>query len=107
MDTVHRGVLPIDRGVRTLSEGRRAKRWAFNIAAFRIGETSALSQQLANIKFCVLLEKSPSETLEMLKKAHGKGSSSSEVLPASMAENKIERTSFCVDSDEVIQNATK
>ncbi|GBL89255.1 hypothetical protein AVEN_225799-1 [Araneus ventricosus] len=31
---------------------------------------SSLEQQ-ANIKFCVLLEKSPSETLEMLKKVHG------------------------------------
>ncbi|GBN59300.1 Putative uncharacterized protein FLJ37770 [Araneus ventricosus] len=28
-------------------------------------------EQRANIKFCVLLEKSPSETLEMLKKAYG------------------------------------
>ncbi|GBO19597.1 hypothetical protein AVEN_28194-1 [Araneus ventricosus] len=28
-------------------------------------------EQSANIKFCVLLEKSPSETLEMLKKAYG------------------------------------
>ncbi|GBL98606.1 hypothetical protein AVEN_19672-1 [Araneus ventricosus] len=28
-------------------------------------------EQRANIQFCVLLEKSPSETLEMLKKAHG------------------------------------
>ncbi|GBO15495.1 Putative uncharacterized protein FLJ37770 [Araneus ventricosus] len=28
-------------------------------------------EQPANIKFCVLLEKSPSETLEMLKKAYG------------------------------------
>ncbi|GBN45923.1 hypothetical protein AVEN_120672-1 [Araneus ventricosus] len=28
-------------------------------------------EQRANIKFCVFLEKSPSETLEMLKKAYG------------------------------------
>ncbi|GBL86737.1 Putative uncharacterized protein FLJ37770 [Araneus ventricosus] len=28
-------------------------------------------EQPANIKFCILLEKSPSETLEMLKKAYG------------------------------------
>ncbi|GBN89471.1 hypothetical protein AVEN_14452-1 [Araneus ventricosus] len=28
-------------------------------------------EQPANIKFCVSLEKSPSETLEMLKKAYG------------------------------------
>ncbi|GBN72787.1 hypothetical protein AVEN_139293-1 [Araneus ventricosus] len=28
-------------------------------------------EQRANFKFCVLLEKSPSETLEMLKKAYG------------------------------------
>ncbi|GBN75500.1 Putative uncharacterized protein FLJ37770 [Araneus ventricosus] len=33
-------------------------------------ETSSLEQR-ANIKFCVLLKKSPAETLEMLKKAYG------------------------------------
>ncbi|GBL63366.1 Putative uncharacterized protein FLJ37770 [Araneus ventricosus] len=30
-------------------------------------------EQPTNIKFCVFLEKSPSETLEMLKKAYGNG----------------------------------
>ncbi|GFT79552.1 hypothetical protein TNCV_1326121 [Trichonephila clavipes] len=44
MDTVQKSVLPIDRGARTLSEGQRWMRCAFNIASFRIGETSILPQ---------------------------------------------------------------
>ncbi|GFW09330.1 hypothetical protein TNCV_4276581 [Trichonephila clavipes] len=52
-------------------------------------------EQRANIKFCVLLEKSP-ETFGMLKKVYGKDSSTRGVLPVSMAESEIEGTSFCV-----------
>ncbi|GFT47826.1 hypothetical protein TNCV_2501811 [Trichonephila clavipes] len=44
MYTVHRSILSIDHGVWTLSEDRRGKRCAFNIAAFRIGETSFYSR---------------------------------------------------------------
>ncbi|GFW15826.1 hypothetical protein TNCV_1545601 [Trichonephila clavipes] len=36
-DTVHRSVFSIDRSVRMFSEGRRGKKWAFNMAASRTG----------------------------------------------------------------------
>ncbi|GFV70639.1 hypothetical protein TNCV_3842201 [Trichonephila clavipes] len=45
MDIVHRRVFFIVRGVRTLSEGRKGKWCAFNLAAFRIGKTPAYPQE--------------------------------------------------------------
>ncbi|GFW01104.1 hypothetical protein TNCV_1763421 [Trichonephila clavipes] len=57
-------------------------------------------EQRANIKLCVLLEQSPYETLEMLKKAYRNNSSIRRFLPISMAEKEIEGTSFFVDSNK-------
>ncbi|GBO37790.1 hypothetical protein AVEN_160081-1 [Araneus ventricosus] len=52
-------------------------------------------EQKANIKFCVLLEKSPSETLEMLKKAYGNGAMKKKRLCTSgiSVSVKVEQTS--------------
>ncbi|GFV73655.1 hypothetical protein TNCV_3200301 [Trichonephila clavipes] len=57
-------------------------------------------EQRAYIKLCILLEKSPSETFEMLKKVYGNDSSTRGFLSVSMAENEIEGVGD-VDSDEV------
>ncbi|GFV93885.1 hypothetical protein TNCV_1811401 [Trichonephila clavipes] len=56
-------------------------------------------EQFAGIKFYVLLEKSL-ETLEMLKKAYGASIrfQRQRMFAFSMAENKTEGTSICVDS---------
>ncbi|GFV08923.1 transposable element Tcb2 transposase [Trichonephila clavipes] len=51
-------------------------------------------ERRANIKFCVLREKSPSVMLEMLKNAYGSDSSTRGFLPLLMAERKLKGVFF-------------
>ncbi|GBM87494.1 hypothetical protein AVEN_97363-1 [Araneus ventricosus] len=67
-------------------------------------------EQHANIKFCVLLQKSPSETLEMLKKAYGNDGMKKMAVykwRKRFCEGQKPKESDVEDSDDVIENAPK